>query len=231
MSRTKKYNQKLSLVDSEKLYSPKEAISLIKKMATAKFDETFEAHFSLGIDPRHADQQLRGTFKFPHGLGKDVKVAVIAQGEKIIEAKEAGADEVGGDDLIEKIQKGWLDFDILVSTPDMMSKLGKLGKLLGSKGLMPNPKTGTVTLDIKSSIQDFKSGKLEYRNDKFGVVHIQLGKMSFSENNLIEHFNLFYDLLQRIKPSKAKGIYFRSISVSSTMSPGLNIETVKAKWG
>jgi len=132
---------------------------------------------------------------------------------------------------MKKIQKGWLDFDILVSTPDMMSKLGKLGKLLGSKGLMPNPKTGTVTLDIKSSIQDFKSGKLEYRNDKFGVVHIQLGKMSFSENNLIEHFNLFYDLLQRIKPSKAKGIYFRSISVSSTMSPGLNIETVKAKWG
>lgn len=230
MSRTKKYNEKFKLLELNKLYSPIEAIALVKKMATANFDETFEAHFSLGIDPRHADQQLRGTVKLPHGLGREVRVAVVAQGEKLIQAKDAGADEVGGDDLIEKIQKGWMDFDVLISTPDMMPKLGKLGKILGSKGLMPNPKTGTVTLDIKVSVSDFKSGKLEYRNDKFGVMHLQLGKVSFSEKQLFDHFVLFYDLFQRVKPSKSKGLYFKSISVSSTMGPGVNVEPVKTKW-
>jgi len=230
MSRTKKYNEKSKLLELNKVYSPSEAISLVKKMATAKFNETFEAHFSLGIDPRHADQQLRGTVQLPHGLGKEIRVAVVAQGEKLMQAKDAGADEVGGDDLIDKIQKGWMNFDVLISTPDMMPKLGKLGKILGAKGLMPNPKTGTVTSDINTSVRDFKSGKLEYRNDKFGVMHVQLGKNSFSESQLLDHFILFYDLFQRIKPSKSKGLYFKSISVSSTMSPGVNVETVRTKW-
>lgn len=230
MSRTKRYNEKLKLLELNKFYSPSEAISLVKKMAVSNFNETFEAHFSLGIDPRHADQQLRGTVQLPHGLGKEIRIAVVAQGEKLMQAKDSGADEVGGDDLIEKIQKGWLGFDVLISTPDMMPKLGKLGKILGAKGLMPNPKTGTVTLDVKASISDFKSGKLEYRNDKFGVMHVQLGKVSFSESQLLDHFILFYDLFQRIKPSKSKGLYFKSISVSSTMSPGVNVETVKTKW-
>lgn len=226
----KKYIESAKKVDREKLYSPKEALSLVKDVAYANFDETIEIHFNLGIDPRHADQQLRGTLVLPHGTGKSVKVAVLAQGDKATAATKAGADEVGADDLIEKIQGGWLDFDVLIATPDMMAKIGKLGRVLGAKGLMPNPKSGTVTTDVENTVKEFKAGKVEYRNDKTGIIHIGIGKKSFSDENLVDNFMLVYDTLLKVKPAKAKGIYMRSISVSSAQGVGVYVEPMKVKW-
>jgi large subunit ribosomal protein L1 len=228
--RGKKYRNSLEQIDKSFLYSPKEAFLLLKKIACSNFDETIETHFNLGIDPRHADQQLRGTLVLPNGTGKSLKIAVIAQGDNEKKALSAGADEVGNDDLIGKIENGWLEFDILIATPDMMSKLGKLGRVLGSRGLMPNPKSGTVTTDIENTVKEFKSGKVEYRNDKTGIIHIGIGKKSFSEESLVDNFMLVYDTLLKAKPSKSKGVYLRSISVSSSQSPGFFIEPTKLKW-
>jgi large subunit ribosomal protein L1 len=184
----------------------------------------------LGIDPRQADQQIRGTLQLPFGSGKVVRIVVIAQGEKIMEAKEAGADEVGSEDLIERIQNGWLDFDLVIATPDMMSKVGRLGRILGARGIMPNPKAGTVTADLKKAIQEFKAGKVEYRNDKSGLIHLSIGRKSFDTESLLRNFEAVYDTIVRIKPSKSKGVYLRSVSLSSTMGPGVFLETQSVKW-
>lgn len=230
MSRSKRYAEAVGKVDREKLYSPKEAISLVKDCASAKFDETVEVHFQLGVDPRHADQQLRGTTVLPHGTGKSVKIAVITKGENASAAKEAGADVVGDDDIIEKIEGGWLDFDLLIASPDMMGKLGKLGRTLGSKGLMPNPKSGTVTPNVAKAVAEFKSGKLEYRNDKYGNLHLGIGKVSFDAQKLKENFESIYDTIVKIKPSKAKGIYMKSVTLCSAMGPGIPLESLKVKW-
>ena len=186
MTRGKKYIEKSKLTENAGFLNPEKGIELLKQLNYAKFDETVEAHFNLGIDPRHADQQLRGTVVLPHGIGKTIKIAVIAKGEKLQEAQKAGADEVGSDDLVEKIEKGWLDFDLLIATPDMMAKIGKLGRILGAKGLMPTPKNGTVTLEVAQAVNDFKSGKIEYRNDKTGNIHIIVGKISYEPKKIEE---------------------------------------------
>ncbi len=226
----KKYVEQASKIDREKLYTPVAGLSLIRESSFGNYDETIEVHFNLGIDPRHADQQLRGTIVLPHGSGKLIKVAVVTSEAKANDAIEAGADEVGGDDLIAKIQGGWLDFDLLIATPDMMGKVGRLGRMLGAKGLMPNPKSGTVTPDVKKAVLEFKSGKIEYRNDKAGIIHLGIGKKSFSVDNLVDNFMLVYDTLQKVKPSKAKGVYIKSISVASSKGNGLFIEPIDAKW-
>jgi len=226
----KLYKEKLKLVDRSKLYSPTEALSLLKELPGAKFDETLEIHVRLGIDPKQSDQQLRGTLSLPHGTGRSVRIAVVAGADKQTEAKQAGADHVGGEDLVEKMQSGWLDFDLVITTPDMMSKVGKLGKILGAKGLMPNPKSGTVTANIAEAVKEFKTGRTEYRNDKHGIIHLALGKKSFSVENLKQNLDAVYDTLLKVKPSKSKGVYFRSISLSSTMSPGVFLEPLKVKW-
>lgn len=228
--RGKQYEVSAQAIDRSKRYSPKEALSLIKAAAFAKFDESVELHFNLGIDPRQADQQIRGTLQLPFGTGKSVRIVVVAQGEKLMEAKEAGADEVGSDDLIERIQNGWLDFDLMIATPDMMSKVGRLGRTLGARGIMPNPKAGTVTSDLKKAIQEFKAGKVEYRNDKSGLIHLAIGRKSFDLESLFRNFEAVYDTIVRIKPSKSKGVYLRSISLSSTMGPGMFLETQSVKW-
>ncbi len=228
MSKRQKENQ--SQFEGDKLYTPHDAFESIKRLTSCKFDETVEVHFNLGIDPRHADQQLRGTLSLPHGNGKTIRLAVITSEDKIKEAKDAGADIVGCEDLIEKIQKGWLEFDLLIATPDVMSKVGKLGRILGAKGLMPNPKSGTVTSQLTKSINEFKSGKVEYRNDKGGLVHLGIGKFSFTKEALVENFISIYEVICKDKPNKSKGIYLKSISVSTTMGPGFNIETQRAKW-
>lgn len=230
MKRSKVYNEKIKLIDSEKLYYPKDAVKLLKEVSYAKFKESVEVHFNLGIDPRHADQQLRGTFTLPKGTGKSKKLLVIAEGEDVDKCKAAGADFVGSDEYLEKIQKGWFDFDILITKPMMMRKLGKLGRVLGSKGLMPNPKTGTVTPDLEKAIKEFKSGKFEYRNDKEGILHLVIGNISFNEDDILENFNAIYDFLLKIKPNKSKGAYFKSISLCSTQSPSIFIEPMKVKW-
>jgi large subunit ribosomal protein L1 len=229
MSRGKKYQSVADKVDRTRVYSAPEAIQLVRATAFAKFDETLEIHFNLGIDPRQADQQIRGTLVLPHGTGRQIRVAVVAAGEKLMEAKEAGADFVGSEDLIEKIQGGWLDFDLIIATPDMMGKLGKLGKVLGAKGLMPNPKSGTVTVDIKNTVREFKAGKVEYRNDKTGLIHLGIGKLSFTDQQLVENFSAIFDTIVRIKPSKAKGVYLKSVSLSSTMGPGVFIENARLR--
>lgn len=226
----KQYVAGAKQIDRAKRYAPKEALALIKETAFAKFDEAIELHFNLGIDPRQADQQIRGTLQLPFGTGKTIRIVVITQGEKLIEAKEAGADEVGGDDLIERIQGGWLDFDLIIATPDMMGKVGRLGRILGARGIMPNPKAGTVTADLRKAIQEFKAGKVEYRNDKSGLIHLAIGRKSFDVEKLYQNFEMVYDTIVRIKPSKAKGVYLRSISLSSTMGPGVFIETQSVKW-
>jgi large subunit ribosomal protein L1 len=228
--RGKQYEAVSQQVDRSKRYAPKDALSLIKQASFAKFDESIELHFNLGIDPRQADQQIRGTLQLPFGTGKSVRIVVVAQGEKLMEAKEAGADEVGSDELIERIQGGWLDFDLMIATPDMMSKVGRLGRILGARGIMPNPKAGTVTSDLKKAIQEFKAGKVEYRNDKSGLIHLAIGRKSFDVESLFKNFEAVYDTIVRIKPSKAKGVYLRSISLSSTMGPGVFLETQSVKW-
>ena len=228
MKHGKKYVEAAKLVDRAVAYEPSEAIALVKKTAVAKFDETVEAHIRTGCDGRHADQQIRGAVVLPNGTGKTVRVLVFAKGAKLDEALAAGADFVGGDELIPKIQnEGWLDFDVVVATPDMMGVVGRLGKVLGPKGLMPNPKAGTVTMDVTKAIADIKAGKIEYRLDKTNIVHVPLGKASFSEEALAENFKALMDAIMKAKPSAVKGAYLKSITLTSTMGPGVKVNTSK----
>jgi len=229
MSRkSKKYLEAKSKVDRTHHYEPEEAISLLKEIAFASFDETVELSVKLGVNPKHADQQIRGAVVLPHGTGKELKVIVFAKGEKAKEAEDGGADIVGVEDLAEKIQGGWLEFDVAVATPDVMGVVGKLGRILGPRGLMPNPKTGTVTFDISRAIAEIKAGKVEYRTDKAGNIHVLIGKVSFSPEKLLENFYTVIEALIKAKPAAAKGQYLRSITVSSTMGPGIKINTQKA---
>ena len=228
MKHGKKYVEAAKLVDRATSYEPAEAIALVKKTATAKFDETVEVHIRTGCDGRHAEQQIRGAVVLPNGTGKTVRVLVFATGDKVSEAESAGADYVGGDELIPKIQnEGWLDFDVVVATPDMMGVVGRLGKVLGPKGLMPNPKAGTVTMDVAKAIADIKAGKIEYRLDKTNIIHCPVGKASFSEEKLSENFNALMEAIVKAKPSALKGQYLRSISLSTTMGPGVKVSTAK----
>ena len=209
-------------------YEPEEAIDLVKKTAVAKFDETVEAHIRLGVDGRHADQQVRGAVVLPHGTGKTVRVLVFAKGDKVAEAEAAGADYVGGDELIPKIQnEGWFEFDVVVATPDMMGVVGRLGRVLGPKGLMPNPKAGTVTMDVTKAVNDIKAGKIEYRLDKANIIHVPVGKASFTQEQLSENFNTIMDAIIKAKPSSAKGQYMKSVTIASTMGPGVKVSTAK----
>ena len=210
--------------DSAKLYKLNEAISLVQKIAYAKFDETVEVSMKLGVDPRHADQMVRGTVVLPNGLGKNKRVAVIASGEKVREAQEAGADEVGGEDIVERIASGWMDFDAVVATPDLMRSVGKLGKVLGPRGLMPNPKTGTVTFDVAKAIKEIKAGKVEFRVDKAGIIHAPCGKVRFDEKSLAENARSLIEAVIRAKPVSSKGKYVKSISISSSMGPGVWVD-------
>ena len=212
----------------QKLYESKEALALVSEIATAKFDETVEAHIKLGVDSRHADQQVRGAIVLPHGTGKTKKVLVFAKGEKAKEAEAAGADFVGAEDLVQKIQKeNWFDFDVVVATPDMMGVVGRLGRVLGPKGLMPNPKSGTVTFDVTKAVEEIKAGKVEYRLDKSNIIHVAIGKVSFGGEKLAENFNVLMNAIIKAKPSAAKGQYLRSISVTSTMGPGVKINPAR----
>ncbi|HEX7714386.1 MAG TPA: 50S ribosomal protein L1 [Bacillota bacterium] len=219
----KRYLESVKLIDQSKQYEPTEALSLLKNMPKGKFDETVELSIRLGVDPRQSDQQIRGAVVLPHGTGRSMKVLVFAKGEKAKEAEEAGADRVGAEELIDEIQKGWLDFDVAIATPDMMGAVGKLGKVLGPKGLMPNPKTGTVTMDVIKAVKDSKAGKVEYRVDKAGIVHVPIGKVSFEPEKLVRNFRTLMDAIVKAKPSGAKGTYIKSVVVSSTMGPGIKI--------
>jgi large subunit ribosomal protein L1 len=225
----KRYNSARSAVDRERLYSPLEAVRTLKGMETAKFDETVEVHMRLGVNVRHADQQLRGTLFLPNGLGKTVTVAVFAQGEKAKEAEDAGADFVGADDLAGRIQEGWTDFDVAIATPDMMGTVGRLGRILGPQGKMPSPKAGTITFDIGKAVTDVKAGKIEYRTDRTGIVHVAIGKKSFEERALVENYGAVLEEILRSKPAAAKGRYLRSITIASTMGPGLRLDTTKTR--
>jgi large subunit ribosomal protein L1 len=228
MKHGKKYNEAAKQVDRATLYDPAEAVALVKKTATAKFDETVELHIRTGCDGRHAEEQIRGAVVLPHGTGKTVRVLVFAKGDKVNEAEAAGADFVGGDELIPKIQnEGWLDFDVVVATPDMMGVVGRLGKVLGPKGLMPNPKAGTVTMDVTKAINDIKAGKIEYRLDKSNIVHCPIGKVSFSEEQLVDNLKAIMDAIVKAKPASLKGTYLKSITISSTMGPGVKVNTIK----
>lgn len=219
----KKYLEAAKKVDREKMYEPREALELVKSIAPAKFDETVEAAFRLGIDTKRADQQVRGAVVLPHGTGKTKRVLVFAKGEKAKEAEQAGAEYVGDEDLINKVAQGWLDFDVVVATPDMMGQVGKLGRILGPKGLMPNPKTGTVTFDVAKAVKEIKAGKVEYRADKAGIVHVPIGKVSFDTEKLAENLQTLSEALIKAKPAAAKGTYMRSVTVSSTMGPGVRV--------
>lgn len=228
MKHGKKYGEAAKLVDRATQYDPAEAIGIVKKTATAKFDETVEVHIRTGCDGRHAEQQIRGAVVLPNGTGKTVKVLVFAKGAKLDEAQAAGADFVGGDELIPKIQnEGWLDFDVVVATPDMMGVVGRLGKVLGPKGLMPNPKAGTVTMDVTKAINDIKAGKIEYRLDKSNIIHVPVGKASFSEEALAENYKALMDAIMKAKPSALKGQYLKSITLATTMGPGVKVSTAK----
>lgn len=228
MKRGKKYTEAAKLVDRATQYDVAEAISLVKKTAVAKFDETVEAHIRLGVDGRHADQQVRGAVVLPHGTGKTVRVLVFTKGDKVAEAEAAGADFVGGEELIPRIQnEGWFDFDVVVATPDMMGVVGRLGRVLGPKGLMPNPKAGTVTMDVTKAVNDIKAGKIEYRLDKANIIHCPVGKASFTEEQLTENFNTLMDAIVKAKPASAKGTYMKSVTVTSTMGPGIKVNTLK----
>jgi large subunit ribosomal protein L1 len=227
--RGKRYREGASKVDTEREYLPLEAIKILKEIPDAKFDETIELAFRLGIDPRKADQMVRGTVSLPNGTGKSVRVAAFAQGEKAQEARDAGADIVGADDLLEEVMKGNIDFEAAVATPDMMASVGKAGRVLGPRGLMPNPKTGTVTADIGKAVQDIKGGKVEYRTDRTGNVHCIIGKKSFSEQQIAENYLAVVEELLRAKPSAAKGKYIKSLTIASTMGPGITIDTNRIK--
>ena len=225
MKTGKRYSEAAKLIEKTKTYDLEEAVALVKKTASAKFDETIEAHFRLGVDGRHADQQVRGAVVLPHGTGKTVKVLVFAKGNKVDEALAAGADYAGGDELVPKIQnEGWLDFDVVVATPDMM---GGLGRVLGPKGLMPNPKAGTVTMDVTKAINDIKAGKIEYRLDKSNIIHVPIGKASFTEEQLTDNFQTLIDAVVKAKPAAAKGQYIKSLVVASTMGPGVKLNVTK----
>ena len=228
MKHGKKYNEAAKQVDRATLYDPAEAVALVKKTATAKFDETVELHIRTGCDGRHAEEQIRGAVVLPHGTGKTVRVLVFAKGDKLNEAEAAGADFVGGEELIPKIQnEGWRDFDVVVATPDMMGVVGRLGKVLGPKGLMPNPKAGTVTMDVTKAVNDIKAGKIEYRLDKSNIVHCPIGKASFTEEQLAENLKAIMDAIVKAKPSSLKGTYLKSITLTSTMGPGVKVSTLK----
>lgn len=220
----KKYKEAAAKVDREKQYAPLEALSLVKEIAHASFDETVEAHFRLGIDTRQADQQLRGTVSLPNGSGKTVRVAVFAEGDAARAAEEAGADIVGSDELVASIQGGTIDFDATVATPDQMAKVGRLGKILGPRGLMPNPKLGTVTPDVAKAVKELKGGRVEYRADRYGICHVVIGKCSFAPEQLAENYGAIFDEILRMKPSTAKGKYVKSITVTSTMGPGVSVD-------
>lgn len=229
MFRGKKYQDSAKLIDGAKLYDPSEALGLVVQTAKAKFDETVEVHIRLGVDSRHADQQVRGAVVLPNGTGKTTKVLVFAKGDKAAEAEAAGADFVGAEDLVAKIQgENWFGFDVVVATPDMMGLVGRLGKVLGPKGLMPNPKAGTVTMDVKKAIEELKAGKIEYRLDKTNIIHCPLGKASFGADKLMENYSTLYDAVLKAKPSAAKGQYMKSIVISTTMGPGIKINPAKA---
>ena len=227
-NKSKKYTQAVAKIDRTKLYDSKEALDLVAEIASAKFDETVEAHIKLGVDGRHADQQVRGAIVLPHGTGKTKRVLVFAKGEKATEAQAAGADFVGAEDLVQKIQKeNWFEFDVVVATPDMMGVVGRLGRVLGPKGLMPNPKSGTVTFDVTKAIEEIKAGKVEYRLDKNNIVHVPVGKVSFGGEKLAENFAALMDAIVKAKPAAAKGQYLRSVTVASTMGPGVKINPAK----
>ena len=228
MKHGKKYTEAAKLVDRSVAYEPNDAIALVKKTATAKFDETIEVHIRTGCDGRHAEQQIRGAVVLPHGTGKTVRVLVFAKGDKANEAEAAGADYVGGEELIPKIQNdGWFEFDVVVATPDMMGVVGRLGRVLGPKGLMPNPKAGTVTMDVTKAINEIKAGKIEYRLDKTNIVHVPVGKVSFTEEQLADNFQAIMDAIVKAKPSSLKGTYLKNITLASTMGPGVKVNTSK----
>lgn len=228
MKKGKRYVESAKLVDRTNLYDVEEAVSIIKKTANAKFDETIEAHIKLGVDGRHADQQVRGAVVLPHGTGKKVRVLVFAKGDKVEEAQAAGADFVGGQELVPKIQnEGWLDFDVVVATPDMMGVVGRLGRVLGPKGLMPNPKAGTVTMDVAKAIKEIKAGKIEYRLDKSNIIHVPVGKVSFTEEQLADNFQALMGAVIKARPSTLKGTFLKSVTMASTMGPGVKLNTVK----
>ncbi len=222
--RSKRQKEILEKFDRNKIYDPKTAFELVKELSNVKFDETVELHAKLGVNPKQADQNLRGTVVLPHGTGRTVRVVVFAKGEKVKEAEAAGADFVGAEDLAEKIEGGWLDFDVAVATPDMMSLVGKLGRVLGPQGLMPNPKAGTVTFEVGKAVEEIKAGKIEYRVDKAGIIHLPIGKISFSTEALLDNFKEVMDTLVREKPAAAKGKYLRSVVISSTMGPGIKVD-------
>jgi large subunit ribosomal protein L1 len=225
----KRYRAARESIEREEMYTPLAAVRLLKELEGAKFDETVEAHFRLGLNVRHADQQLRGTIMLPHGIGKDVRVAVFAEGDKAREAEDAGADVVGSADLATRIEEGFLDFDVAIATPDQMSVVGKLGRVLGPRGLMPNPKTGTVTMDVSKAVSDAKAGKLEYRTDRGANVHLPIGKRSFAERALLENYGALVEEIVRAKPSAAKGRYIRQITLTTTMGPGVRVDTTKTR--
>jgi large subunit ribosomal protein L1 len=225
----KRYRTAIAAIDREQLYAPAEAIKLLKEQETAKFDETVEAHFNLGLNVRHADQQLRGTISLPHGTGRDVRVAVFAEGEKAKEAEEAGADIVGAADLAKRIEEGFTDFDVAIATPDLMGQVGRLGRVLGPRGLMPNPKTGTVTFDVGKAVRESKAGRMEYRTDRGANVHMAIGKKSFDEKALLENYAALVDEIQRAKPAAAKGRYIKKITLTSTMGPGIHVDPTRVR--
>lgn len=228
MKRGKKYQDSVKLIDKTRLYDPSEAVELLVKTAKANFDETVEAHIRLGVDSRHADQQVRGAVVLPHGTGKNVRVLVFAKGDKATEAEQAGADFVGAEELVPKIQNdNWFDYDVIVATPDMMGVIGRLGKILGPKGLMPNPKAGTVTMDVAKAIADIKSGKIEYRLDKTNIIHCPVGKASFGAEKISDNLNTLLSAVVKAKPSAAKGQYLRSVTITTTMGPGIKLNPAK----
>lgn len=224
----KKYVDALKLIEADKFYSPKEAVELVKKTATTKFDSTVEVAFRLGVNPKYPDQQVRGAMVLPHGTGKSKTVLVFCKGPKIAEAEAAGADFVGGEELVNKIKDGWMDFDVCIATPDMMGLVGRLGKILGPRGLMPNPKVGTVTMDVTRAVSESKAGKIEYRTDKAGNVQAPIGKASFTEEQLLQNYITLADTLVKVKPAGAKGQYMKTVTLSATMGPGIKIDVLKA---
>src|SRR5215212_10566566 len=225
----KKYDDAVKKVEHERLYTPQEAVALLREVNYVKFDPTVEIHIRTGVDPRHADQMVRGSVVLPAGTGKRVRVLAFAQGDKAREAEEAGADYVGGDDLAKRIQEGWLEFDVAVATPDMMGIVGRLGRVLGPRGLMPNPRTGTVTMDVGRVVREVRAGRVEFRVDKTGVIHGPIGKLSFSDEQLLENLGAFVDAIVRAKPTAMKGQYIRSITVAATMSPGIKLDLAQAQ--
>lgn len=222
--RSKAYKESIKLIEKGKKYPIEESIAVLQKLQSAKFDETVEFTMKLGIDTKHSDQQVRGTLILPHGIGKSVRVVVVAKGEKLAEAEAAGADFVGSEELVEKIKGGWVEFDVLITTPDMMKSVGVLGKVLGKRGLMPSPKTGTITFDIKKAVDEFRKGKVEYRADKYGIVHMPVGKKSFVADKLKDNILAIYETLLKVKPSSAKGLYIQGLYLACTMSPGVELD-------